>query len=234
MLKRARIIGTIIVTLIYIAANIFIFALDPHPWVDTKAFWLTWTFTFPVSYVFNFLFYHVFLSMKSADIVTRLSVPTYLGSNSILFVVGMIFIFAINFVTGDNITIAAVVLSILVVIDICFFLWCFLGVSYIGKLQQERKRKVFYIRALVAEFDEMLQLTDNDEVISMLKDLQDLIKYSDPMSSDRLESLNQQIQDEVFELRSCVKEGDINQIRVIDKDLTILIKKRSDYCKMLK
>ena len=213
MLKRIQIFTTIIISLIYIALNIVIFALNPAPWLSTKGFWITWVFTFPVSYILNILVLVVFSKIK-ADKITRVA-PIY-------------------YVLNDNISIVSVIMSILTIIYIIYFLAFYLIVSWLGKNQTIQKEKVFYIRSLVSEVDLLISTSENKEIRNLLNKVKDDIRYSDPMSKKELYNIEQKIKNEISLLKEPVINNDIERVKILTKEIRLLIKERNNQCLMMK
>lgn len=235
MLKRIQIFTTIIISLIYIALNIVVFALNPAPWLSTKGFWITWVFTFPVSYILNILVLVVFSKIK-ADKITRVA-PIYYGADIgiVLFLsVGLSFIFKFNYILNDNISIVSIIMSILTIIYIIYFLAFYLIVSWLGKNQTIQKEKVFYIRSLVSEVDLLISTSENKEIRNLLNKVKDDIRYSDPMSKKELYNIEQKIKNEISLLKEPVINNDIERVKILTKEIRLLIKERNNQCLMMK
>ena len=74
----------------------------------------------------------------------------------------------------------------------------------------------------------------SDEIFAEAKKVYEAIRYSDPMSSDALASVEAQITIQFHALFEAVEGDDVDLVVAIAKNLTVLIEDRNKKCKLMK
>lgn len=104
----------------------------------------------------------------------------------------------------------------------------------IERIDRRNKEKVFYIKALQIEIEGMADKITDEAVKKILNELAESIRYSDPMSSQELADLENQIKSRVADLSKSVVDNDLSIIKIICKEVQQLIVERNRKCIALK
>lgn len=104
----------------------------------------------------------------------------------------------------------------------------------IEKLDSEVKGKVFYIRSLETDIGGIAAKCSDPSLKKELEKLREIIRYSDPMSSPRLASLEESIQERCNYLGELVTRQDYNSALAAAQQIGRLLIERNEKCKLLK
>ena len=125
---------------------------------------------------------------------------------------------------------------IILVVDVALIGFAIIGVitsgaagAFIEKTEDKVQKKTAFIKTIKVEIDSLTAKTDEAENKKALKELSDIIRYSDPVSQEALEELESQIEEKVKFLS--VSEG--NQKELIE-EIKKLMEQRNIKCKELK
>ena len=102
------------------------------------------------------------------------------------------------------------------------------GRSEIERVSAKVQEKTFYLRQLQADVEALANAETDSATKSALTQLAEKIRYSDPMSDERLVELEEQITARIAELKSSA-----DKVKIID-ELTSLLDERNRKCKILK
>jgi len=103
----------------------------------------------------------------------------------------------------------------------------------IERIDTQIKEKVFYIKSLQADVESMAGRASED-MKKMLKDLAETIRYSDPMSSPQLATLENKIEVMAAGLTEAVDNANGDAIKALCNELQQLFADRNRKCKVLK
>ena len=106
--------------------------------------------------------------------------------------------------------------------------------EYVETVEQEIKEKTLFIKTLQMDMIEILSQVNDNTVKDALNKLSDDIRFSDHMSSERLEDIEADIEYEMLELKKAVDEENNDDIIVLAEKLRKLLKQRNQKCKLLK
>lgn len=96
------------------------------------------------------------------------------------------------------------------------------------------KQKIFYMKSALADVQAYEQNTTNLLVKKALKELEDTMKYSDPMSHESLVSLEQNIEYQLVTLGEYINYGNDDGAITCAKQINELFVQRNRKCKALK
>jgi hypothetical protein len=124
------------------------------------------------------------------------------------------------------------------VILLGFFLIGLIGVD-IGKEEIERidkkvKQKAFYIKSLQGDVEMLAGRATSDSAKKALKELVDTIRFSDPMSSPQLVTIENRIEGKVYDLADLVEQADDVSVMGLCLELQQLFAERNRKCRALK
>ena len=104
----------------------------------------------------------------------------------------------------------------------------------IEKIESEVKEKVFYIRSLEVDIGGMAARCSDLPMKRELEKLQEKIRYSDPMSSSRLATLEESIQTLCEYLGELITRQDYGAALATLQQIERLLEERNEKCKLLK
>ena len=104
----------------------------------------------------------------------------------------------------------------------------------IERIDGKVKEKVFYIKSLQADVEGLVGKTPDDSLKKILKDLVETIRYSDPMSSPQLATIENKIEARTTVLTEAVEKLDGDAIKSLCNELQQLFAERNRKCKILK
>ncbi len=102
----------------------------------------------------------------------------------------------------------------------------------IERLDDKVKEKVFYIKSLLADVEGLEARASDESNKKDLKELVETIRYSDPMSSPQLASIENEIEVKVTALME--NGADVDVTRAICNELQQLFAQRNRKCRLLK
>lgn len=222
------------ILLIYGLLNVILFVIITSKMEDqleNSTFWFVWAFTFIVNYLGVLGCSYLAKEKTKNDFVnnTPLYFSMYLFS-FIYILLGMI----LMFIPSVQFTLALVLEAIVSILYIVTVLFLYNAISHIKSNDEKQAKKVFYIRNLQTEVDFCLGLVKENENKKLLIQLQEAIRYSDPMSDDSLESTEQQIELLVNRIKNeCIVSNE-QAIKELVDNLLNLIKYRNEKVKQLK
>lgn len=222
------------ILLIYGLLNVILFVIITSKMEDqleNSTFWFVWAFTFIVNYLGVLGCSYLAKEKNKNDFVnnTPLYFAMYLFS-FIYVLLGMI----LMFIPSVQFTLALVLEAIVSILYIVTVLFLYNAISHIKSNDEKQAKKVFYIRNLQTEVDFCLGLVKENENKKLLIQLQEAIRYSDPMSDDSLESTEQQIELLVNRIKNeCIVSNE-QAIKELVDNLLNLIKYRNEKVKQLK
>ena len=103
----------------------------------------------------------------------------------------------------------------------------------VGGIDEKIKEKTLFIKALTIDADALVKCASNDLKKEALT-VYDAIRYSDPMSSDALISIENQIKNDFIEFSEAIHTEDVDLATETAKGLLELINSRNQQCKLLK
>lgn len=220
-------IGLIYVILLGVF-NLLVFTIFKK---HSNVFWLSYGFmTF--SFVVQIL--SMFLSFKTADVETAFfGIP--LASFSIFFLVAELVIGALFMIFQQASFTLALVIQILV-------LAAFLIIAIISLLARDTvqeigsniKEKVADLSSILVDVEIMRDGCSDPELKEKLRKLSETIRYSDPMSNEAIEGVEQRIKRKVSELRVYLDDNQIADATQACKELEMLYIERNKKLAMSK
>ena len=99
---------------------------------------------------------------------------------------------------------------------------------------EEVKEQTFFIKSLTIDANTLTANAKSEAVKAECQKVYEAIRYSDPMSSDALASVEAQITIQFHALSEAVDGDDADLVVEIAKNLTVLIEDRNKKCKLFK
>lgn len=133
-------------------------------------------------------------------------------------------------VPAFNYKYAIIVNAIIIVFSIIGLIGLTAGKEEIERIDKKVKQKILYIREIQVSLEGVIDNTKNIEVLKELNKLKNLVRYSDPMSNEKVESLEINILENINLLDSLKDEEKLKEIKEIEKQ----IKERNRLVKIYK
>ena len=103
----------------------------------------------------------------------------------------------------------------------------------ITRIDEKIKEQTFFVKSLAVDVENLIGRV-SDDLKKGMKDLAETIKYSDPMSSPQLASIENKIDIKVSDLTKAVEMQDNEGIKSLCDELQTLFAERNRKCKVLK
>lgn len=130
---------------------------------------------------------------------------------------------------------------IAILVSVFLIVGCLLGITaadaskeYERNVDDRQNSKVFYIRSLQSDIEEMQRRTEDVDLSGQLNKLAEDIRYSDPDSTDRIAGIETHIADDVNELGKLIDAGNTEQAVNMCSEISSLLSQRADKCKLMK
>ena len=104
----------------------------------------------------------------------------------------------------------------------------------VNNIDEKIKEKTIFIKALATDANTLVKCAANDDLKKEAMAVYEAIRYSDPMSCDALDSIENQIKNEFIEFNEAIHTEDIDLATEVAKGLLDLLNKRNQQCKLLK
>jgi MFS family permease len=104
----------------------------------------------------------------------------------------------------------------------------------IEAIDKKIKEKTFFVKSLTVDAETLVARATTEEIKAECKKVYEAVRYSDPMSSDALASIESEITAEFAKLTEAVKAGDSDAVTASANEVIILIGNRNGKCKLLK
>lgn len=219
--------------------NSFVFLF---PWKNvtpetTQSFWLGYGLI-TASYIGHLVVsYLVFKENKLQKIFYKIPMLRTSGANLILSIgLGLAIIFGtLGMVVPDfPIAVGYIICFATLGLNVVALLRAHFTSEEISRIDDEIKEKTFYIKALAVDAERLLGRAKSDEVKAECKKVYEAVRYSDPMSTDELKSIEEQISAEFRLFSDAVMSDDKDAVLNISKELESLIGDRNKKCRLLK
>jgi len=109
-----------------------------------------------------------------------------------------------------------------------------MGKEAVTQIDRKVAEKVFYIRSLQDDVEAILGRTAEPSLKKPLKDLADAIRYSDPMSSEKLAIIENNLEVKVQQISQAAQAADTAAALSLVEEAQLLLIERNKKCKMLK
>lgn len=117
------------------------------------------------------------------------------------------------------------------------------GIAYVAatasaeaveSIDKKVEAKTMFIRSLTSDIESLKARAKSETVKAEVKKVSDAVRYSDPMSSEALFNVETQITAGFNKLVAAVEADDVEAAKTAADETVILIKDRSNKCKLLK
>lgn len=130
--------------------------------------------------------------------------------------------------------IAFAVQMILLAVHLVFIISCFIAKEMIEDVQTNVKVRTSKIKLLQIDVEMIAESTNNIEIKEAFVKLAEQVRYSDPMSSDALNDLEEQITYVVGQAKTSASMNDVESSLTLCKKASLLLNERNKKCKVFK
>ena len=215
--------GYVILGILLVVVSVIAFSV---PVQKTTAFWITYAFAV-IAVAAQIAIWKAAFGRDDTLKSKFLGLPVlHIG---VVYLIVQLATFAIYLFNPTLSTWSAVVLCVVIVgISSVCMISADVGRNEIERVENKVQEKTFYIRSLQADTEMLANAEPDTEVKAELLRLAEKIRFSDPMSHERLADLENQITDKVTELKSSTERT------VIINEINSLLDERNKKCKSLK
>ena len=129
-----------------------------------------------------------------------------------------------------SIILCAVVLGL----NIVAVLKAAIAIEIVNEVDEKVKTSVLFVKSLTADAEILLDRAKSENVKTDCKKVYEAFRYSDPMSSNALATVENEISTKFSELSNAVASDNAEDVSEIAKELVALISERNKKCKLLK
>jgi hypothetical protein len=109
-----------------------------------------------------------------------------------------------------------------------------MAVDAVSAIDKKIKTQTFFIKSLTIDADTLMASAKSESAKAECRKVAEALKYSDPMSSDALSSVETQITLKFAKLSDAVHANDDEKIAELAGEVVILVGDRNKKCKLLK
>lgn len=109
-----------------------------------------------------------------------------------------------------------------------------IAVAEIERVDEKIKEQTYFIRSLTVDVDTLMAQAKSDIVIAECRKVYEAIRYSDPMSHEALNAIEEQITLLFDDFSNAVQTDDAALVAELAKQVIILLEDRNKKCKLLK
>ncbi|MBE6943266.1 MAG: hypothetical protein E7453_03265 [Ruminococcaceae bacterium] len=108
------------------------------------------------------------------------------------------------------------------------------AIDEVVRIDSKVKQQTIFIKSLTVDAEGLMARAKSDAVRAECKKLYEAARYSDPISSDMIASIEGQITVKFAVLSDAVSADDVQAVSTAAAEILILIKERNAKCKLLK
>ena len=229
-MKRARNTFLIIWAICFALYNVIVFVV-PNENYGTESFWIGYALI-TASLVGNLVCSFIALNTKSNAKVFY-KIP--LIAISIVGIVASTIAGPFVMTVPDNETWVGVIVSFAILAIVAIVI---LGAKstadIIGEIDDIVRTETSFIRGITLDAELLMSSAGNDEIKAEIKKVYEAFRFSDPMSSDALNDIEDRIQNQFNLLQEVVITENTEKVSQVSKDLLNLIDYRNKKCKITK
>jgi len=109
-----------------------------------------------------------------------------------------------------------------------------IAIGAVSDVENKIKAKTFFVKMLTTDVDTLMASAKSDAVKAECRKVYEAVRYSDPMGSEMLASIESQITVKFSAFANAVKADDAAAVSVMAEELLVLIRDRNNKCKVLK
>lgn len=229
-MKRARNTFLIIWAICFALYNVIVFVV-PNENYGTESFWIGYALI-TVALVGNLASSFIALNSKTnaklfnnIPLITTSIVETVVSS-----IAGAIFIAVPGIKSWAVVVVSAIILAISAIVSII----AKSTADTVSHIDDKIKKQTSFIKGITLDAELLMSSAGNDEIKAEIKKVYEAFRFSDPMSSDALNDVEDRIQNQFNLLQEVVITENTEKVSQVSKDLLNLIDYRNKKCKISK
>ena len=203
-MKNNKILMNVVLGILFVVFNVIVFQI---PVIHTDSYWIVYGFTC-VAFAMQFYVWNLTLT-SNEEIKSKFLGYPITNVSVLYFFVQLLVCWYV--MVNNNIEQWKVIIINVVVLGTASSCICFtqVGKNYIGDIDKKVAAKVEFIKDTMVELNLISnELKETDEKQAMEK-LIEIVRYSDPMSSEKLAGLEKEIETKITELKNSNKSLEI-------------------------
>lgn len=229
-MKRARNTFLIIWAICFVLYNVIVFVV-PNENYGTESFWIGYALI-TVALVGNLACSFIALNSKTnaklfnnIPLITTSIVETVVSS-----IAGAVFIAVPGIKSWAVVVVSAVILAISAIVSVI----AKSTADTVSDVDDKIKKQTSFIKGITLDAELLMSSAGNDEIKAEIKKVYEAFRFSDPMSSDALNDVEDRIQNQFNLLQEVVIAENTEKVSQVSKDLLNLIDYRNKKCKISK
>ena len=229
-MKRARNTFLIIWAICFALYNVIVFVV-PNENYGTESFWIGYALI-TVALVGNLACSFIALNSKTnaklfnnIPLITTSIVETVVSS-----IAGAVFIAVPGIKSWAVVVVSAVILAISAIVSVI----AKSTADTVSDIDDKIKKQTSFIKGITLDAELLMSSAGNDEIKAEIKKVYEAFRFSDPMSSDALNDVEDRIQNQFNLLQEVVIAENSEKVSQVSKDLLNLIDYRNKKCKISK
>ena len=220
--KKFGMMAALIYFVIFVAYNLFVFLIFKN---YNNIFW--------ISYVFMIIVYLIHIGCTfyiGKNLTVRAAFfGISLFSFSVYFAFAELFVSFVFMIfrTSANVRVAVLIQSLLLCIFVVIAVVSLMTRDVVSDVDKKIKENVGNIRGLNVDVEMLIQRCTDTETTSALNKLSEIIKYSNPMSTNAVATQDQMIMQYMPELRMAFDSDDMEKVKDLCKKLELLFIERN-------
>ena len=229
-MKKARGFYAIIWTICLISYNLIVFIV-PNDNVESVTFWIGY-FLIGFALLGNLICSLIALSVKSnAKVFYNIPlISISVVGVVIASIVGGIFMHVPDIASWIGVLVAYLTIVIVTIAALI----AKSAADVVESIDEKIKVKTSFIKDLTVDAEFLMKSTKSPEIKEYVKNVYEALRYSDPMSSEKLANEEQRIQQQFELLSDTVLTNDADRARVVSEYLLNLIEYRNKKCRLTK
>ena len=223
MMKKNSIKGYVVLGILFVLVSVIAFAV---PSEKTATFWIAYGFTV-IAFAAQIAIWKITLG-KSGMLKSKFLGFSVVAVGAIYLILQIVSFLLFKFVSSLPSWSVVIVCTFIAGISASCMISGEIAGDGIKRVEEKVQKKVFLIRELQVDIDMLAERESDAEIKSALLQLAEKVRFSDPMSSEQLSDLENEILTKVNELKSAIKKHEII------KEINSLLDERNKKCKILK
>lgn len=109
-----------------------------------------------------------------------------------------------------------------------------IAIDVVGEIDEKVKERTFFIKSLTVDAENLISRAKSEAVKAECKKVYEAVRYSDPMSSNALASIESEITITFAKLSEAVVSEDSEKVMTLAGEIIILLGDRNKKCRFLK
>lgn len=130
--------------------------------------------------------------------------------------------------------IGMILCAVVLVLNVIAVIKAAVAIDMVSGIDDKMKTKTFFIKTLTVDTESLMSRAKSDDIRAECKKVYEAVRYSDPMSSEALASIESEIMAKFAKLSEAVTADDFERTSSFTDEMIILLRDRNKKCKLLK